>query len=65
MNIVVWVIDTLRYDHIGAHGNNWIKTPNLDPLAGGLHPVLEPPLSRAGRKVVQRNLAHGTGVSRF
>ncbi|MHA1598116.1 MAG: sulfatase [Alphaproteobacteria bacterium] len=33
MNIIVLVIDTLRYDHIGAHGNAWIKTPNLDHLA--------------------------------
>ena len=33
MNIAVIVIDTLRYDHIGAHGNDWIKTPNLDRLA--------------------------------
>jgi arylsulfatase A-like enzyme len=33
MNIVVIVIDTLRYDHIGAHGNDWIQTPNMDRLA--------------------------------
>lgn len=33
MNIVVLVIDTLRYDHVGAHGNSWIRTPNLDRLA--------------------------------
>ena len=33
MNIVVIVIDTLRYDHIGAHGNPRVKTPNLDRLA--------------------------------
>ena len=32
MNIVVIVIDTLRYDYIGANGNDWIKTPNLDAL---------------------------------
>ncbi len=34
MNIVVIVIDTLRYDHIGAHGDPRVKTPNLDRLAG-------------------------------
>jgi len=34
MNIVVIVIDTLRYDHVGANGNGWIHTPNLDSLAG-------------------------------
>ncbi|MFQ6130480.1 MAG: sulfatase [Armatimonadota bacterium] len=30
MNIIVVIIDTLRYDYIGANGNEWIKTPNLD-----------------------------------
>jgi len=33
MNIVVVVIDTLRYDYIGANGNDWIHTPNLDSLS--------------------------------
>jgi len=33
MNIIVIVIDTLRYDYIGAHGNDWIQTPNMDRLA--------------------------------
>jgi arylsulfatase A-like enzyme len=33
MNIVLVVIDTLRYDHVGAHGNSWIRTPNMDRLA--------------------------------
>ncbi len=33
MNIVVLVIDTLRYDYISAHGNDWIRTPNFDRLA--------------------------------
>jgi arylsulfatase A-like enzyme len=33
MNVIVIVVDTLRYDHIGAHGNDWIQTPNLDRLA--------------------------------
>ncbi len=33
MNIIVLVIDTLRYDYIGAHGNDFIQTPNLDRLA--------------------------------
>ena len=35
MNIIVIVIDTLRYDYIGANGNDWIKTPNLDRLTEG------------------------------
>ena len=34
MNIILIVIDTLRYDHVGAHGRNErIRTPNLDRLA--------------------------------
>ena len=33
MNIIVVIIDTLRYDYVGANGNDWIKTPNLDALA--------------------------------
>jgi arylsulfatase A-like enzyme len=33
MNIIVLIFDTLRYDHIGANGNKWIKTPNLDRFA--------------------------------
>lgn len=33
MNIILIVIDTLRYDHVGAHGNSGIRTPNLDRLA--------------------------------
>ena len=33
MNIIVIVIDTLRYDYIRAHGNDSIVTPNLDGLA--------------------------------
>ena len=33
MNIAVIMIDTLRYDYVGANGNAWIKTPNLDRFA--------------------------------
>ncbi len=32
-NVVVVIIDSLRRDHIGAYGNRWIQTPNLDALA--------------------------------
>jgi arylsulfatase A-like enzyme len=34
MNFVVICIDTLRYDHLGCNGNEWIHTPNLDAFAG-------------------------------
>jgi arylsulfatase A-like enzyme len=33
MNVVVVIVDSLRKDHVGAYGNDWIKTPNLDALA--------------------------------
>jgi arylsulfatase A-like enzyme len=33
VNIIVLIIDTLRYDYIGAHGNEWMRTPNMDALA--------------------------------
>lgn len=34
MNIILIVVDTLRYDYVGANGNPNIRTPNLDRLAG-------------------------------
>ncbi|MBN1687137.1 MAG: sulfatase, partial [Spirochaetales bacterium] len=33
MNIILIIVDTLRKDHVGAYGNEWIKTPNLDAFA--------------------------------
>ncbi len=32
-NLITIVCDTLRYDHIGFHGNTWIHTPNIDAFA--------------------------------
>jgi arylsulfatase A-like enzyme len=32
-NVVVVILDSLRKDHVGAYGNDWIETPNLDVLA--------------------------------
>ena len=32
-NAIIVVLDTLRADHVGAYGNDWIKTPTLDALA--------------------------------
>jgi arylsulfatase A-like enzyme len=32
-NVVVVIVDSLRKDHVGAYGNPWIETPNLDSLA--------------------------------
>ena len=33
MNFIVIISDTLRRDHLGCYGNDWIYTPNLDKLA--------------------------------
>jgi hypothetical protein len=33
LNVALVIIDSLRRDHVGAYGNGWIKTPNLDALA--------------------------------
>ena len=33
MNVALIIIDTLRKDHVGCYGNDWIKTPHLDSLA--------------------------------
>ena len=33
MNLVIIVSDTFRWDYLGAYGNEWIQTPNLDKLA--------------------------------
>ncbi len=30
MNFIVFMFDTMRPDHLGCYGNNWIKTPNFD-----------------------------------
>ncbi|MDP9437199.1 MAG: sulfatase-like hydrolase/transferase, partial [Actinomycetota bacterium] len=32
-NVVVIVADTFRRDHLGAYGNPYIHTPNLDAFA--------------------------------
>jgi arylsulfatase A-like enzyme len=33
MNVVLIIVDSLRKDHVGVYGNDWIETPNLDALA--------------------------------
>src|SRR5919106_3040743 len=33
MNVILVVLDTLRKDYVGAYGNPWVKTPNLDAVA--------------------------------
>jgi arylsulfatase A-like enzyme len=32
-NVVIVISDTLRRDHLGCYGNEWIRTPNIDRLA--------------------------------
>ena len=33
MNVVLVIMDSVRKDHVGAYGNDWIRTPNLDVVA--------------------------------
>lgn len=33
MNVIVVIADSLRVDHLGCYGNEWIQTPNLDRFA--------------------------------
>ncbi len=33
MNVIVIINDSFRWDYLGAYGNNWIRTPNLDRFA--------------------------------
>lgn len=33
MNAIVVILDSLRKDHVGIYGNDWIQTPTLDALA--------------------------------
>ena len=33
MNAIVVMLDSLRADHLGCYGNQWINTPNIDSLA--------------------------------
>ncbi len=33
MKVIFLMADTFRRDHLGAYGNSWIHTPNLDKLA--------------------------------
>jgi arylsulfatase A-like enzyme len=37
MKAVFILSDSFRRDHIGAYGNSWVHTPNLDCLAGMSH----------------------------
>jgi arylsulfatase A-like enzyme len=33
VNAIIVVLDSLRADHVGCYGNDWMKTPTLDALA--------------------------------
>ena len=64
-NIVVVVSDTLRTAYLGAYGNKWIHTPNLDRFAQdsvrftNAHPECLPTIP------TRRTLHSGRGRSRF
>ena len=32
-NVIVVMFDSLGANYVGAYGNKWIKTPNMDRLA--------------------------------
>jgi len=34
LSLVLIVLDSLRADHVGCYGNEWIETPSMDALAG-------------------------------
>ena len=33
-NVILIMLDSLRRDYVGCYGNDWIRTPNIDALAG-------------------------------
>ncbi|MFQ6044129.1 MAG: sulfatase-like hydrolase/transferase, partial [Candidatus Poribacteria bacterium] len=33
MNVICILSDSLRRDHLGCYGNDWIRTPNLNAFA--------------------------------
>ena len=33
MRVIILLVDTLRYDFMGFHSNQSVKTPNMDRLA--------------------------------
>ena len=33
MNVIVILMDSLNRHFLGAYGNSWVKTPNIDRLA--------------------------------
>ena len=35
VNLVVWVADALRVDHVGCYGARFVCTPTIDELAAG------------------------------
>jgi arylsulfatase A-like enzyme len=32
-NVILVIVDSLRKDHVGAYGNDWVQTPSLDALS--------------------------------
>ena len=49
MNFILIISDTLRRDHLGCYGNEWISTPHIDRFA-------RKSVVNTGRKVVPRRL---------
>ena len=34
MNVILIILDTLQRNYLGAYGGRWVRTPNMDKLAG-------------------------------
>ena len=62
MNVVMIICDSWRWDYLGCYGNDWIKTPNLDRLAGeGLS--VNPVLTLNNFELVKKYVELGLGVA--
>jgi len=63
MNVILLIADTFRADHIGAYGNDWIRTPHLDRLAN--EGVMFTRAYAEGCPTVQARRAFWTGCRTF
>jgi hypothetical protein len=70
INVVLVIVDSLRKDHVGTYGNDWIQTPNLDALcprsARGVRSTRASGLGLSGIGVYTRaQTSHSGAGSRF
>jgi arylsulfatase A-like enzyme len=60
MNLILIVSDTLRADYLGCYGNPWVRTPNIDRLAG--RGVLLEELHAEGLPTIPERIVFATGT---